>query len=134
MHRFVVRKLKDLHGGGDSYLTQAVDNKEILKKAFEKQIDSDGDKQKDLGTYLDFIDLRKIVETPKNWPHFKDDLSIRLPEEPSGRAKYVRWFDEINKVRRISAHPYNRGYGDEELDIIRHVYDHLIAKSILVTG
>jgi DNA sulfur modification protein DndB len=90
----------------------AIDNKEILKKAFEKQLDSDDDKQKDLGTFLDFIDLRKIVETPKNWPTFKSKLDIQFPSEPNGRVKYVRWFDEINKLRRVSAHPYNRGYDD----------------------
>jgi hypothetical protein len=131
VHRFVITKLTQVYGEKDNYLSLAVENKEILKKAFDKQIDADNDKQKDLGTYLDFIDLRKIVETPKNWPHFKDNLSIQLSDENNGRAKYVRWFDEINKLRRVAAHPYNRGYDDYELETIRLIYSRLTEHAVL---
>ena len=131
VHRFVITKLREVYGGKENYLNLAIENKEILKRAFEKQIDADNDKQKDLGTYLDFIDLRKIVETPRNWPHFKSELSIPLPDESAGRAKYVRWFDEINKLRRVAAHPYNRGYDDHELETVRQIYDRLVELSIL---
>lgn len=67
VHRFVIKRLREVYGNKDNYLSLAVENKTILTRAFEKQVEGDADKQKDLGTYLDFIDLRKIVETPKNW-------------------------------------------------------------------
>jgi DNA sulfur modification protein DndB len=103
-----------------------------LTKAFEKQVEADPEKQKDLATYLDFIDLRKIVETPKNWVHFKDDLDIQLPDEHASR-KHTRWFDDINKLRRVSAHPYNRGYDDTEVGEIQLIHQTLV-KRHLITG
>lgn len=131
VHRFVIKRLQEVYGTKDNYLNLAIENKAILTKAFEKQVEADPEKQKDLATYLDFIDLRKVIETPKNWPHFKDDLDIPLPEEHANR-KHIRWLDDINKLRRVSAHPYNRGYDDLEIEEIRLVYQtlqdrHLIA-------
>lgn len=131
VHGFVVNVLQETYGGKENYLKLAVENKEILKKAFERQIESDDDKQKDLGTFVDFIDLRKIVETPKNWPAFKSALDIQLPGEQNGRARYLRWFDEINRLRRVSAHPYNRGYDDTELGTIRLIHERLKERQIL---
>lgn len=128
VHGFVVERLKQVYQSTD--LTLAIENKEILKKAFEKQLDEDGDHKKDLGTYLEFLDLRKIVETPKNWDYFKADLNIPLPGEHVNR-KCVTWFNEINKVRRVAAHPYNRGYDDGEFNTIRFVYSALQQRSIL---
>lgn len=132
VHRRVIKLIEQLHGPSDEGLKKAVDNKEILKKAFEKQLDDQD--RKDLGTYLEFIDLRKIVEVPKNWDAFKPDFHIQLPGEQSGRAKYVSWFDEINKLRRISAHPYNRGYSDEEIERIKTVHTALLQRGIVANG
>jgi DNA sulfur modification protein DndB len=131
VHRFVIRRLREAYGDKDNYLTLAVENKSILTKAFEKQVEGDPEKQKDLATYLDFIDLRKIVEVPKNWAHFKDDLDIQLPDEHAGR-KHIRWFDDINKLRRVSAHPYNRGYDDAEVEEIQLIYQTLIKRHLIV--
>ncbi|MGG5817671.1 DGQHR domain-containing protein [Falsiroseomonas sp. HW251] len=132
VHRFVIHKLREVYpSNDDDYLRKAVENKEILKKAFEKQLEADEKDRKDLGTYLDFIDLRKIVETPKNWEHFKTALSIQLPGEQKGRAKYVTWFDQVNKLRRVSAHPYNRGYDDEEINMLIAAYQGLIERGVI---
>jgi DGQHR domain-containing protein len=131
VHRCVVQRLREAYGPKDDYLTKAVDNKEILKKAFDKQLDSDDHSRKDLGTYLDFIDLRRIVETPRNWEKFKDVLNIPMPGEPTNRTKCIGWFNDINKVRRVSAHPYNRGYDDSEFDTIRYIHDKLGERNVL---
>jgi DNA sulfur modification protein DndB len=130
VHRFVIKRLREVFGNKDNYLNLAIENKTILTKAFEKQVEADPEKQKDLATYLDFIDLRKIVETPKNWIHFKDDLDIQLPDEHPGR-KHTRWFDDINKLRRVSAHPYNRGYDDAEVDEIQLIHQALIKRHLI---
>lgn len=131
VHRFVIRRLREAYGDKDNYLTLAVENKSILTKAFEKQVEADPEKQKDLATYLDFIDLRKIVEAPKNWAHFKEELDVQLPDEHAGR-KHIRWFDDINKLRRVSAHPYNRGYDDAEFDEIQLIYQTFIKRRLIV--
>lgn len=130
VHRFVIKRLKEIYGDKDNYLSLAVENKTILTKAFEKQVEADAEKQKDLGTYLDFIDLRKIVETPKNWSHFKDDLDIPLPDEHPNR-KHTKWFDDINRLRRVSAHPYNRGYEDAEVVEIQLIHQTLSARRLI---
>jgi len=62
------KRLKEVYGDKDSYLTLAVDNKKILTGAFEKQVEADPDKQKDLATYLDFIDLKGSSNRPKIGP------------------------------------------------------------------
>jgi len=129
VHHFVIQRIGEIYGPGDDNLRKAVDNKEILKKAFEKKLDED-DKQRDLGTYLDFLDLRKIAETPKNWEHVKSSLSITLPDESQNR-KGIKWFDEINKLRRVGAHPYNRGYDDAEIAKIRYIYSALQDRNVI---
>jgi hypothetical protein len=131
VHRFVIRKLREAYSDKDNYLTLAVENKTILTRAFEKQVEADPEKQKDLATYLDFIDLRKIVETPKNWPHFKEHLDIQLPDEHANR-KHIAWLDDINKLRRVSAHPYNRGYDDAEFSEIQLIYQELVKRRLIV--
>jgi DNA sulfur modification protein DndB len=131
VHRFVIKRLREVYGNQDNYLSLAVENKTILTRAFEKQVEADPEKQKDLATYLDFIDLRKIVETPKNWGHFKEDLDIALPDEHPGR-KHTRWFDDINKLRRVSAHPYNRGYDDAEVDEIQLIHQTLVTRHLIL--
>lgn len=126
VHGFVLTKLKEVYADdGDDYLTKAVDNRKILEEAFSKRLASEETKPKDLGTYLDFIDLRKIVETPRNWEHFKSALSIQLPGEQKGRAKYLDWMDEVNKLRRVSAHPYNRGYDDSQVEKLTLIFNEL---------
>jgi DNA sulfur modification protein DndB len=131
VHRYVVEVLRQKYAeAGDDYLEAAVENKEILKKAFEKRLDDP--EKKDLGTYLDFVDLRKIVERPKNWEIFKDVLNIRLPQDGTNKnTKCVGWFDEINKVRRVSAHPYNRFYEDEQVEQVARIHNALIQTGLI---
>lgn len=131
VHRFVIARLHEVYGDKDNYLAMAIENKSILTRAFEKQVEADPEKQKDLATYLDFIDLRKIVETPKNWPHFKETLDISLPDEHANR-KHIRWMDDVNRLRRVSAHPYNRGYDDVEFAEIQLIYQELIKRQLIV--
>jgi hypothetical protein len=132
VHRIILAHLRrEYPAEGDDYLIKAVPNKEILKRAMEKRLDADDETRKDLGTYLDFVDLRKIVENSKNWDLFKNDLSIQMPSEPNGRSKYVGWFDDINKLRRVSAHPYNRGYDDMEIQRLDLIYEALNKRGVI---
>jgi hypothetical protein len=127
---FVLDRLKVAYGG-DNYLENAIDNKELLKKTYEKYLDDEPADRKELSTYLDFLDLRKIVESPKNWELFKDTLNFQLPTEKKGKARYVTWFDEVNKIRRIPAHPFNRAYSDAEVDTLNFVYSQLTQRGVI---
>jgi hypothetical protein len=53
-----------------------------------------------------------------------------MPDEQANR-KHIRWFDDINKLRRVSAHPYNRGYDDAEVDEIQLIYQTLIKRQLI---
>lgn len=130
MQGYVLTVLKKVYLG-ENYLEEAVDNKEMLKKTYEKYLDNDPAERKELATYLDFLDLRKIVETPKNWEHFSDKLNIPLPEEKKGKARYVSWFDEVNKIRRIPAHPFNRAYSDTEVLTLDAIYGELAKRGVI---
>ena len=66
------------------------------------------DEPMSIETYLDFIELKKIIEHPQNWSLFSGALNIRLPGEKGGQAKYLRWMDFIIDIRRVPAHPYGR--------------------------
>lgn len=132
VHHHVLEVLKREYGADGDYLEKGVTNREILKKAYEKRLEADEGDRKDIGTYLDFLDLMKIVDNPKNWPHFSKTLNIRLPGENKGKARNVSWFGEVNKTRRISAHPYNRGYSDEEVSILDHVHRELTTRGVIL--
>jgi DGQHR domain-containing protein len=127
---FVVKRLKELYSG-QNFLQQAVKNQEILVDAFRKQTQAPLDEQGPLETYMDFLDFRKVVETNENWPHFKDELSISLLDEKKGQAKYVKWFDEINRLRRVPAHPFGKLYKDADIAILEHVYGELASRGVV---
>jgi DNA sulfur modification protein DndB len=55
----------------------------------------------------------------------KDALSIRLPPDQSGKHFYSTWFDSINRIRRIPAHPSGRAYKPKDIETLAIVVDHL---------
>lgn len=122
VHGFVVRRLRDVHG--DDFFNLAVRNKEIKKKAYEKSLDDPGG-AKPLETYLDLIELKKIVEAAENWPLFKDALSFPLPDQPKGLAKYLKWLEDFNEVRKIWAHPYGRSYSEDDVALLEFIESEL---------
>lgn len=126
-----MRRLQELYPG-DKFLQKSVKNNAILVSAFEKQSAADPEEQEPLETYIDFIDFRKIIETKENWPNFSDVFSIRLPEEPHA-ARYIKWFDELNRLRRISAHPFGKQYKAADIAILDAVYASLVAAGVLRT-
>lgn len=126
---YVVEKLREIYPG-PNFLDRAVKNQEILVDAFRKRTQTPIDDQEPLETYLDFLDFRKIVETKENWPNF-ESLSIKLPDERKGQPKYVKWFDEINRLRRIPAHPFGKRYKDADIELLDFVYSALRERGVI---
>jgi hypothetical protein len=87
--------------------------------------DDPPDQQKDPEVYLDFIELKKIVEQKDNWPLFGGIVNIQLPDEKKGKAKYLDWFDRINQIRRIFAHNYGRKLNEEDAETLAFVEETL---------
>jgi hypothetical protein len=127
--QYVVSRLQEIYPG-PNFLDLGIKNQEILVDAFRKRTQTPVEDQEPLETYIDFIDFRKIVEAKENWPHF-EQLSIQLPEEKKGQVKYLRWFDEVNRLRRIPAHPFGKRYKDKDIEILNFVYNQLENKNII---
>jgi DNA sulfur modification protein DndB len=119
VHRRVVETLKREYG--ENFFDEGISNKDIQVSAYKKRLDDEGAKRGGPERYLDFVDLRKIVEQKENWPHFECVFNIPLPNQRRGLAKYVLWFEEVNRIRRVSAHPYERTYSESDLRILQLV-------------
>lgn len=128
--KFVIEKLKTIYDGSN-FLQKAVKNKDILVSAFEKQNSVEAEEQGPLETYIDFLEFRKIIETKENWPSFSDTLSILLPDEKKGQSKGIKWFDEINRLRRVPAHPFGKEYKDGDVVILDHVFGKLLENGVI---
>ncbi|MER9342412.1 DGQHR domain-containing protein [Mesorhizobium sp. M0601] len=122
VHSFVVRRLKEQYGS--DFFNAGIKNKEIKKKAYEKSLD-DPTGAKPLETYLDLLELKKIVESSENWPFFKESLNFPLPIQPKGLAKNLIWLEDFNEVRKVWAHPYNRAYSEEDVALLKFIESEL---------
>ena len=122
-----MQRLREVYG--DDFFEKGIKNKDIKIKAYSKRADTDPDGTTPLETYLDVIELKKIVETNENWPHFKDVLNIPLPSQQKGLTKYVKWLDDFNDVRKIYAHPFNRSYSDTDIELLTLVEQELRSRS-----
>ncbi len=125
LHGHVVKTLRSQYGEG--FFDLAVKNKEIKKRAYEKSLD-DEQGQKGLETYLDILDLKKIVEASENWPLFRETLNIQMPNQPKNLAKYVSWIANFNDVRRMWAHPFNRQFSEENVELLQFIEKELRAR------
>jgi DNA sulfur modification protein DndB len=120
---YIVVKMKAVYGT-DDWLKKACKNKDIVAGAYRKSLEED--EAGPIESYLDFLDFKKIVEANENWGHFSDSLNIRLETERKGSAKYLKWFDEVNRIRRIPAHPFGKSYKDDDISLLREVNTSLI--------
>jgi DNA sulfur modification protein DndB len=109
---------------GDNYF-EIVVPKEIQKASQAKRIDDEGGDRLPVETYLDWIQLQKISVQKEVRDGLKDVLSIRMAAEARGKHFYTDWFEAVNRIRRIAAHPNGRSYKDEDLSIISLVVEHL---------
>lgn len=119
---YVISVLKRLYG--DDFFEKGVP-REIQKTCQSKRIDEEVESRLPVETYLDWIQLRKIIEQKEVRNEVKNALSIPLDSEPPGKHFYTAWFDEFNKIRRIPAHPMGRGYTDSNIELLVKLTDHL---------
>jgi DGQHR domain-containing protein len=126
VHRHLITVLKTAYQ--DAYLDDGIPQKEIKLSAMNKRIDDSNSMP--VENYLDVIDFKKIIEHPKNWDLFKGTLSIQLQTEKKGQAKYVKWLERLNEVRRIPAHPFGRSYKEEDIDFLDYIDEQLAARNV----
>ena len=99
--------------------------KDVQKACLNKQVDDDSEDKLAPVDYLDWIQLAPIVSMKEIRDEVKSALSIKLPDDGKGKHFYKSWFDSINKIRRIPAHPSARSYKQTDIDTLMRVVDHL---------
>jgi DNA sulfur modification protein DndB len=99
--------------------------KEMQKACQIKRVDDDADDKLPVETYLDWIQFGKLASMKEIREEVKGALSIRLPDEPSGKHFYSSWFDAVNRIRRVPAHPSGRAYKASDIEVLAVVVDHL---------
>ncbi|HEV2818117.1 MAG TPA: DGQHR domain-containing protein [Allosphingosinicella sp.] len=120
---YLLGKLRLIYG--DDYFEQAVP-KEIQKACQAKRIDDDVGEKLPVEAYLDWIQLQKIAVLKDVRGEVKEVLSIRLDGEGGGKHFYSEWFEAVNRIRRIVAHPSGRSYKDDDLKVLSSVAEHLV--------
>ena len=130
VHGYIVNKLKSIYGEEDrEYFDKGIPQARIKLNANSKMYE-DKEIQRPPETYLDLIELKEIIEHKQNWDYFKGVLSIPLKSDGKGQAKYLKWIDRLNELRRVSAHPYRRAYKEDDLDFLEVLDESLRARNV----
>ena len=127
VHAHVISGLKTNYLS--EYFEKGIPQKDIKLGAIGKKYD-DKDSSMPPENYLDVIELKKIIEHPQNWELFKGTMNIQMPGEKKGQAKYLKWLEKLNEVRRIPAHPYGRSYQDEDIEFLEFIDEQLEARNV----
>jgi hypothetical protein len=110
------------------YWEKGVKDNAIKADAYKIALDTKAEERLPLETYLEVVQMKKIVENKNNWPLFKVVFNIPEPGE-KGLAKNVKWMERINELRRIPAHPAReRKYKIEDFEYIDFVHDELMSR------
>ncbi|MEO5773873.1 MAG: DGQHR domain-containing protein [Sphingomicrobium sp.] len=109
---------------GEDWFEQVV-SKDVQKSCQARRIDDEADEKLPVEEYLDWIQFVNLAKVKEIRDDVKDTLSIRLPDEQGGKHFYAGWFDAINRIRRIAAHPSGRAYKQADIETLSIVVDHL---------
>lgn len=90
--------------GDAHYFDKGVTNKEMRTGAYTRMQDDEIEQRGKIEEYLNLIEFKKIVEKSEHWPLFEAIFSIKLDDDKPGQAKYLRWMDKLNDVRKKTAH------------------------------
>ena len=109
---------------GENYFDIVVP-KEVQKACQARRIDDESDEKLAVEEYLDWIQFAKMATMKEIRDEVKPALSIRLKDDQSGKHFYSSWFDAINLIRRVAAHPSGRAYKAKDIEVLSIVVDHL---------
>jgi len=135
MHNDVISTIKSVHGdqilesGEPAYWDKGVQNKEVRKRAYEKQQDEPEDRRQRKEAYLDTIHLKSIIEQDNNWPHFQGTYNFPMQGEKKGKKHYTGWIGNLNELRKIAAHKNAlREYKDDDVEFVSSLASNLLPK------
>lgn len=123
MRGYIFDTFRTLYGERRAaYWEKGVSDKGVKTSAYEKSLESDVEERLPLESYLDVVDMKKIIESKENWPRFKSVFNIPDPGD-KGLARNLKWMLRVNELRRIPAHPAKeRHYKVDDFEYIGFVY------------
>jgi len=115
MRKYIFDVFRTIYGA-DLYWDKGIVDKAVKTAAYAKSLDSE--ERLPLETYLEIVEMKKVVENRNNWHLFKEVFNIPEPGE-KGFAKNLKWMERINELRRIPGHPAReRKYKVEDFQYI----------------
>ena len=129
IRKYIFDVFRVIHGEAkDAYWDKGVTDKGLKADAYKRALDYDVEERLPLETYLEVVEMKKIVENRQNWQLFKPVFNIPEPGE-KGLAKNLKWMERINELRRIPAHPAReRHYKVEDFEYIDFIHSELMNK------
>ena len=129
IRKYIFDVFRAIHGEEKAaYWEKGITDKTLKADAYKRSLDYDVEERLPLETYLEVVEMKKIVENKQNWPLFKKVFNIAEPGE-KGLAKNLKWMDKINELRRIPAHPaMERHYKVEDFQYIDFVHGELMTQ------
>jgi DNA sulfur modification protein DndB len=129
MRNYIFSVFRLLYGDrNNAYWERGISDKNVKGAAYQRSLDYDIEERLPLETYLEVVEMKKIVENKGVWPTFKAVFNIPEPGE-KGQAKNLKWMERINELRRIPAHPAReRKYKVEDFEYIDFIYDELMKR------
>jgi len=94
--------------------------KRNIRQDAESRAHSEGDYSQLYEKYIYLIDLKEIISD--NWALFGDIYSIDA-KPTENKKKKLEWFEKVNNIRQIVAHPPKGGVNDDELDYLKRIYE-----------
>lgn len=139
---YITSVLKRIYGSGEeesgekAWWEQGIESQKAKENAYKRFLDGNKDGKKlPKEAYLDLLDYKDIVKQKNNWPYFEPVFNIPLPSEKKGKVYYLDWLEELNKLRRIPAHPSGaRGYDESDYEFIKLIKYEFYRRLDVATG
>lgn len=135
LNDFVFDMLKKIHGiqdvpgsGEKAYWELGISSANIKAAAYKRQQETPIVERKAREVYVDTIDLISIVKQKNNWDSFKDVLNLPKSGE-KGKIYYLDWLEDLNRIRRIPAHPSaQRPYEEADYQFVEWLKQNFLPK------
>ena len=117
----------------EAYWEKGITDRTVKIAAYNRSLDTDLEDRLPPETYLEVLEMKKVVEAKAVWPLFKPVFNIPEPGE-KGQAKNLKWMERVNELRRIPAHPAKeRKYKVEDFDYIDFIHDEFTKRLLTAT-
>jgi DGQHR domain-containing protein len=129
MRDYIFSVFRSIYGEkNNAYWEKGVTDSAVKTGAYTRSQDYALEDRLPLETYLEVVEMKKIVENKKVWPLFKPVFDI--PEfGEKGQARNLKWMLRVNELRRIPGHPAKeRKYKLEDFEYIEYIHGEFMTR------